>query len=575
MLKIYKFLKPYAASVTAIIILVFIQVMSDLYLPTLMSDIVNKGILGENVSYIMRTGGLMLLVAAGGVACAVLSSLLGSRASIGLGRILRSKVFGRVESFSLSEFDKFGASTLITRTTNDIIQIQTTTILIINMMIRAPLMAAGGTILAFSKDPGMTPVLAVALPLLAAIIVVIAKFGTPLFRSIQKKIDRINLIMRENLTGMRVIRAFDRGDYEEKRFDEASRDLTDTYIRVNRIVAFMIPAMMLVMNIVTLSIIWFGSMRIGDGSTNLGNLLAFMQYAMQILFSLLMFAAMFIMIPRAQAAADRINEVLAAHPQITDPENPISSGEAKGYVEFKDVSFSYPGAEQPVISGVSFLARPGETTAIIGGTGSGKSTVINLIPRFYDVTSGQVLIDGVDVRAMTQSQLRAKIGYVPQKAILFTGSIKDNLRYGRADADDLEIKRACITAQADDFISEFSDGYDTVLSEGGLNLSGGQKQRLSIARALVRRPEIYVFDDSFSALDFTTDAKLRTALRKETMESTVIIVAQRVGTVMNADRIIVLDEGRVAGIGTHTQLMESCEVYREIVSSQLSEEELK
>lgn len=575
MLKIYKFLKPYAASVTAIIILVFIQVMSDLYLPTLMSDIVNKGILGENVSYIMRTGGLMLLVAAGGVACAVLSSLLGSRASIGLGRILRSKVFGRVESFSLSEFDKFGASTLITRTTNDIIQIQTTTILIINMMIRAPLMAAGGTILAFSKDPGMTPVLAVALPLLAAIIVVIAKFGTPLFRSIQKKIDRINLIMRENLTGMRVIRAFDRGDYEEKRFDEASRDLTDTYIRVNRIVAFMIPAMMLVMNIVTLSIIWFGSMRIGDGSTNLGNLLAFMQYAMQILFSLLMFAAMFIMIPRAQAAADRINEVLSAHPQITDPENPISSGEAKGYVEFKDVSFSYPGAEQPVISGVSFLARPGETTAIIGGTGSGKSTVINLIPRFYDVTSGQVLIDGVDVRAMTQSQLRAKIGYVPQKAILFTGSIKDNLRYGRADADDLEIKRACITAQADDFISEFSDGYDTVLSEGGLNLSGGQKQRLSIARALVRRPEIYVFDDSFSALDFTTDAKLRTALRKETMESTVIIVAQRVGTVMNADRIIVLDEGRVAGIGTHTQLMESCEVYREIVSSQLSEEELK
>jgi ATP-binding cassette subfamily B protein len=316
-------------------------------------------------------------------------------------------------------------------------------------------------------------------------------------------------------------------------------------------------------------------MRIGDGSTNLGNLLAFMQYAMQILFSLLMFAAMFIMIPRAQAAADRINEVLAAHPQITDPENPVSSGEAKGYVEFKDVSFSYPGAEQPVISGVSFLARPGETTAIIGGTGSGKSTVINLIPRFYDVTSGQVLIDGVDVRAMTQSQLRAKIGYVPQKAILFTGSIKDNLRYGRADADDLEIKRACITAQADDFISEFSDGYDTVLSEGGLNLSGGQKQRLSIARALVRRPEIYVFDDSFSALDFTTDAKLRTALRKETMESTVIIVAQRVGTVMNADRIIVLDEGRVAGIGTHTQLMESCEVYREIVSSQLSEEELK
>lgn len=575
MLKIYKNLKPYAASVTAIIVLVFMQVMSDLYLPTLMSDIVNNGIMKEDVSYILSCGGLMLLVAAGGVACAVLSSFLGSRTAMSLGRILRSKTFSRVESFSLSEFDHFGASTLITRTTNDIIQIQMTTILIINMMIRAPLMAIGGSILAISKDPGMTVVLAVALPVLAIIIFVIAKLGTPLFRSIQSKIDRINLVMRENLTGMRVIRAFDRADYEKKRFDLANHDLTDTYIRVNRIVAFMVPTMMLVMNLVTLSIIWFGSIRIGDGSTNLGNLLAFMQYAMQILFSLLMFAAMFIMIPRAQAAADRINEVLETQPIIVDPEHSVSAGNIKGHVEFKDVAFSYPGAEQPVIEGVSFTARPGETTAIIGGTGSGKSTVINLIPRFYDVTSGELLVDGVDVRNMTQSELRAKIGYVPQKAMLFTGTIKDNLRYGREDASDDDIKRACVTAQADDFISGFSDGYDTVLSEGGLNLSGGQKQRLSIARALVRRAEIYVFDDSFSALDFKTDANLRSALRQETADSTVIIVAQRVGTVMNADRIIVLDEGRVAGIGTHEQLMDTCEVYREIVSSQLSEEELK
>ena len=575
MLKIYKNLKPYAASVTAIIVLVFMQVMSDLYLPTLMSDIVNNGIMKEDVSYILSCGGLMLLVAAGGVACAVLSSFLGSRTAMSLGRILRSKTFSRVESFSLSEFDHFGASTLITRTTNDIIQIQMTTILIINMMIRAPLMAIGGSILAISKDPGMTVVLAVALPVLAIIIFVIAKLGTPLFRSIQSKIDRINLVMRENLTGMRVIRAFDRADYEKKRFDLANHDLTDTYIRVNRIVAFMVPTMMLVMNLVTLSIIWFGSIRIGDGSTNLGNLLAFMQYAMQILFSLLMFAAMFIMIPRAQAAADRINEVLETQPIIVDPEHSVSAGNIKGHVEFKDVAFSYPGAEQPVIEGVSFTARPGETTAIIGGTGSGKSTVINLIPRFYDVTSGELLVDGVDVRNMTQSELRAKIGYVPQKAMLFTGTIKDNLRYGREDASDDDIKRACVTAQADDFISGFSDGYDTVLSEGGHNLSGGQKQRLSIARALVRRAEIYVFDDSFSALDFKTDANLRSALRQETADSTVIIVAQRVGTVMNADRIIVLDEGRVAGIGTHEQLMDTCEVYREIVSSQLSEEELK
>lgn len=574
MLKIYRNLKPYTLYICGILVLIFLQVMSDLYLPTLMSDIVNNGIMKEDINYIWRTGGFMLLIAGGGVICAIIASLLGSRSSIGLGRILRKKIFNRVESFSLHEFDKFGASTLITRTTNDIIQIQTVTIMIINMMIRAPLMAIGGTILAYSKDPGLTVILAVALPVLAAVIIIVAWKGMPLFKSVQFKLDKINLVMRENLTGIRVIRAFNRIDHEKKRFDQASTDLTNTYIKVNRIMAFMMPLMMLIMNLVTLSIIWFGSVRISNGDTNLGNLLAFMQYAMQIMFSFLMLSMMFVMIPRAQAAADRINEVLETEPEILDAKETRHANDESGYIEFKDVTFRYSGAEQPAVTGISFSAKPGETTAIIGGTGSGKSTIVNLMPRFYDIDSGEVLVDGVNVKEIPQAELRAKIGFVPQKAILFTGTISENLRYGKEDATDEEIQHAAEVAQATHFISQLNEGYDTVLSEGGLNLSGGQKQRLAIARALVRKPEIYVFDDSFSALDFKTDAKLRAALKEETADATVIIVAQRVGTVMDADRIIVLDDGKVAGIGTHKELMKDCEVYREIVSSQLSEEEL-
>lgn len=574
MLKIYKNLKPFTLSICAVLLFIFLQVISDLYLPTLMSDIVNNGILNEDISYIWQTGGFMLLIAAGGVLCAISASFLSARAALGLGRILRNKTFRQVEGFSLHEFDQFGSSTLITRTTNDIVQIQTVTILILNMMVRAPLMAIGGSILAYNQDPGLSRILLIVLPLTILMIALFMWKGMPLFKMIQAKLDKINLVLRENLIGMRVIRAFNRIDHEKARFDTASRDLTNNFIKVNRIMAFLMPLMMLLMNLVTLSILWFGSIRVDNGDTNLGSLMAFMQYAIQILFSLVMMTMMFIMIPRAQAAAERITRVLETSPEILDPPESRQAEGVTGCVEFRDVTFGYQGAEEPAISHISFAAKPGETTAIIGGTGSGKSTIVNLIPRFYDPGEGQVLVDGVDVREISQTELRAKIGFVPQKAVLFTGTISENLRYGKSDATDAEIAYAAKVAQAERFIAKMPDGYETVLAEGGQNLSGGQKQRLSIARALVRKPEIYIFDDSFSALDFKTDARLRAALKQETAASTVILVAQRVGTIMDADRIIVLDEGRIVGMGTHKELMDSCEVYREIVFSQLSKEDL-
>lgn len=574
MLKIYKNLKGYIPHICLILLLIFVQVLTDLYLPTLMSDIVNSGIMKNDVGYILHEGLIMISVAGVGIVCAVLASLLGSRVAIGLGSILRSKIFRHVEKFSLHEFDKFGSSTLVTRTTNDIVQIQTVTILIINMMLRAPLTAIGGLILAYHQDKGLTVIFAIALPFLAIVITILMSKAMPLFKQVQQKLDKINLVLRENLTGIRVIRAFNRIDHENARFDHANEDLTRTYITVNKIMAFLMPVLMFAMYVMQLAIIWFGSLRVGSGDMNIGALAAFIQYASLILINFIMLSIMFIFIPRGQAAAERISEVLETKPEILNPKHSKHADAEKGYVEFQNVSFCYHGAERPALQGVTFSARPGETTAIIGGTGSGKSTLVNLIPRFYDVSGGQVLIDGVDVREMAQEELRAKIGFVPQKAVLFTGTISENMRYGRKNATDEEIAHAADIAQASDFIHEMKEGYDTVLAEGGLNLSGGQKQRLSIARALVRRPEIYVFDDSFSALDFKTDAKLRTALKGETTQATVLIVAQRVGTVMNADRIIVLDDGQVAGVGKHDDLMKTCEVYREIVSSQLSEEEL-
>ena len=595
MLKLFRYLKPFTLSIIAVLALIFFQTIADLYLPTLMADIINNGVMSGDTGYILKTGGFMLLIAGAGVLFSIGVSFLSARISGGFGRSIRNSVFRRVESFSLHEFDKIGTATLITRTTNDITQIQMVTMMMMRMLIGAPVMAVGGIIMAMSKDKPLTLVLVVALPVLAGVVLLLAKKAIPLFKQMQVKIDRINLVLREKLTGVRVIRAFNRMEYENKRFEDANSDLTNTYIRVNRIMAFMMPSIMLIMNFTSIAILWFGIIRIDRGDMDIGALFAFIQYVMQVMFSMIMVAMMFIMVPRAQAAAVRVNEVLDTEPDIVDPENmgngeadstEVSSTEAgskndvvsaesvRGHVEFRDVTFRYHGAEQPAISNITFSAKPGEVTAIIGSTGSGKSTLVNLIPRFYDVQSGSVLIGGTDVREMSQQELRAKIGFVPQKAVLFTGSIADNIRYGKEDATMDEIIHAAETAQAMDFIREMEDGFDHVLAQGGTNVSGGQKQRLSIARALVRKPEIYVFDDSFSALDFKTDARLRAALKKEADDATMFIVAQRVGAVMDADRIIVLDNGMIAGMGRHKELMDSCEVYREIVSSQLSEEEI-
>ncbi|NJD01756.1 MAG: ABC transporter ATP-binding protein [Ruminiclostridium sp.] len=573
MLKLYRFLKPYSVLVAGVLTFVFLQTLGDLYLPTLMSDIINDGVMQGDTGKILQIGGLMLLITGGGAVCAIIASFLSSKAAVRLGTVLRSNMFKRVESFSLHEFDKIGTATLITRTTNDITQIQMVTVMIMRMMIAAPMMAIGGIIMALQKDRQLTLVLAVAIPVLGCVIALIASRMIPLFKLVQVKIDKINLVLREKLTGIRVIRAFNTVEREAGRFDAANADLTNNYIKVNRIMAFMMPSIMLVMSLTSLSILWFGGIRVSRNSMDLGALFAFTQYAMQIMFSMLMLAMMFIMVPRAQAAALRINEVLDTVPEITDAETTKDVFDGRGFIEFKDVVFSYHGAEEPALRDISFSARPGEVTAIIGSTGSGKSTLINLIPRFYDVDSGSVLIDGVDVREISQEALRAKIGFVPQKAVLFSGSISANIKFGNDDATGEEIMHAVEVAQAAGFISEMDGGYEHEIAQGGANISGGQKQRLSIARALVRRPEVYIFDDSFSALDFKTDARLRGALRKEIADATVIIVAQRVGTVMDADRIIVLDEGRIAGMGTHRELLYNCEVYREIVSSQLSEEE--
>lgn len=574
MIRLFRYLKPFAIYVVAAVVFLFGQAMAELYLPTLMSDVVNNGMLKGDTSYIYKYGAAMLAVALASGFCAIVSSLLSAIVGVGLGRELRNNIFKRVESYSLHEFDKIGTASLITRTTNDITQVQTVVIMGMRFLIYSPIMCIGGIIMALSKDKNLTLVLAVSIPTLALIIGSLAAFVVPLFQQLQKKLDKLNLVLRENLIGIRVIRAFNRLDTEKQRFSDANKDLTDNSIKVNKIMAAMQPIMMLAMNLTTVSIIWFGGLRIGSGKMQLGDMMAFLQYAMQIMFSIIMVSVMYVMVPRAQASAQRINEVLDMEPEILDPENPEKADKERGFVEFKDVKFIYPGAEEPAIEGITFSAKPGEVTAIIGGTGSGKSTLISLIPRFYDVSGGSILVDGVDVRSMTQKELRAKIGFVPQSAILFSGTITENIRFGKQDATDEEVAAAAKTAQAYEFISGMKDGYESEISQGGTNVSGGQKQRLSIARALSRKPEIYIFDDSFSALDFKTDAKLRAALKKETGDATMILVAQRVSTVMDADRIIVIDDGKIMGMGRHRELLNTCEVYREIVASQLSEEEI-
>jgi ATP-binding cassette subfamily B protein len=583
MIKLFKNLKPYTLIIILVMVFVFLQAFSEIYLPTLMADIVDTGVINGDVAYIIRIGGWMLLIAVIGMISAIFGSYWAAKVATGFGRDLRTKVFTKVESFSLEEFDEKGTASLITRTTNDITQIQQLVVML-RLFLRAPMLCIGSIIMAVSKDAKLSLLLVVILLILTLLIVLLSKKSMPLFKSMQIKLDQLNLVLRENLTGIRVIRAFNRDNYEKKRFHEANLDLTETAIKVNKLMAILMPLVMLIFNLTIIAILWFGSIRINSGSMQVGDLMAFIQYASQIMFSLIILAMMFILIPRASASAIRINEVLDIEPKIKDPmipeeselkmEEGARSEEGKrGYLEFDEVSFYYQGAEEPAIEKISFSAKPGEITAIIGGTGSGKSTLVNLIPRFYEVTSGRILVDGMDIRELTQEKLHAKIGLVPQKAVLFTGTVAENISFGTNDLSRDKIIRAAEVAQASEFISTLEQGYDSQIAQGGTNVSGGQKQQLSIARALAKHPEIYIFDDSFSALDFKTDAKLRQALKKETKEDTVLIIAQRVTTVMDADRIMVLDGGKIVGMGTHQDLIKTCEVYREIVASQLSEEE--
>ena len=570
MLKLLVFLRPYRAPVALVLALALAQSLSSLALPRLMADIVDDGIVPRDTRQIMIYGAAMLLMALVGTGTAVAGSYFSSRIASGFGRDVRNRIFDRVAHLSVHQFDQFSTASLITRTTNDTTQIQQVLIMMMTMVVTAPMMAIGGIALSLSQDARLARVLIAVIPIMGVVFFLIMRKAIPLFQQMQVKIDRLNLVLDEGLAGVRVIRAFHRNRHESRRFNAANRDLTDNAIAVNRLVSMLMPAMFFMMNLTAVAIIYVGARRIDAGQLQVGAMMSTMQYAVQILFSVFMVTAMFVTLPRAAASADRINAVLDVIPEVNDPAAPAALTAARGRVEFDEVSFQYPGAEEPALSGVSFIAQPGEVTAIIGGTGSGKSTLAGLLPRFYDVNGGRVLVDGVDVREMRQADLRAKIGYVPQKAVLFSGTIASNLRFGCEAATDGEIRRAAAIAQAAEFIDQKPEGYDAAVAQGGTNLSGGQKQRLAIARALVKRAEIYVFDDSFSALDFATDARLRAALRAETTQATVFIVSQRIGTVMNTDRIVVLDDGRVAGIGTHAELLASCAVYREIAESQAS-----
>ncbi|MBP2243304.1 ATP-binding cassette subfamily B protein [Cytobacillus eiseniae] len=573
MIKLLRHLSVYKWLIAAVLGLVFIQSMSELFLPTLMADIVDNGVVLGDTPYIWKIGGWMLLVSALGAIASVVASYYSSKAAMGLGRDIRRKVFNHVEKFSLQEFDEIGTASLITRTTNDITQVQQVVVMMLRMVVSAPIMLVGGIIMAVSKDAKLSLVMVFTMPVLIGSILLIFYKGMPLFQTVQKRLDRLNLVLRENLTGIRVIRAFNREPEEKVRLTQANMELTDVSIKVNKVMAFMMPVMMLVMNLTVVAIIWFGGIRIDNGAMQIGDLMAFIQYVMQIMFALVMASMMFVMIPRAAVSAKRINEVLNMKPSFLD-EGTLKADREQGMLEFEHVTFSYPGAEEPALVDISFKAKKGEVTAIIGGTGSGKSTLVNLIPRFYEASSGVIRVNGVDIKEAAQSEVRSKIGFVPQKSMLFTGTIAENIRFGKQDATQDEMEHAARIAQAEDFISQMKDGFEAEIEQGGSNLSGGQKQRLSIARALVRKPDLYIFDDSFSALDFKTDAKLRKALKEETTHATMLIVAQRVSTVVDADRIIVLENGRIAGMGTHEELLETNEVYREIALSQLSEEEI-
>ena len=568
-----QYLAPYKGPLALVVALLFVQAIATLYLPALNGDIINNGVAKGDTDYILSTGMLMLGISLLVVITAIIAVFFGSRTGMAFGRDVRSAIFRKVESFSQAELNRFGTPSLITRNTNDVQQVQMVVLLGLNMMIIAPILAIGGVILALQQDVPLSGILVVILPLMALIVGILMSRALPLFQAMQKKVDRVNQVTRESLAGIRVIRAFVRTDHEQERFDVANRDLTDTALRVNRLFAVMIPTVMLIFNLSSVAILWFGSIRVDSGQMPIGNLIAFLQYVMQILFAVMMAVFMFVMVPRGIVSSGRIQEVLRTTPTIDDKPEPIAAPPAIGALSFEDVEFRYPGAQDPVLRDITLEIQPGRTTAIVGSTGSGKSTLINLIPRFYDVTEGSLELDGVDVRDVRREELWARIGLVPQKAFLFSGTIASNLRFGKADATDDELWTALRIAQAESFVRDLPDGLESPVSQAGANFSGGQRQRLAIARALVKRPAVYVFDDSFSALDLRTDANLRAALAREIQGATIVIVAQRVGTIMTADRIVVLDGGTIVGVGTHDGLLETCETYREIVDSQLGAEE--
>ena len=528
------------------------------------------------IGYMLRTGGKMLALAALGMMISMMVGFLASKVGASTGRDLRGKVFHKVVEFSNGEFDKFSTASLITRSTNDIQQIQMLTVMILRMVLYAPIMGIGGVFKVFRTNVSMSWIIGLAVVLIAMVVVVLFVVAMPKFKILQNLVDRLNLVTREILTGLPVIRAFSTEKHEEERFDKANRDLTKTNLFVNRAMTFMMPTMMLIMNAISILIVWVGANGINDGQMQVGDMMAFIQYTMQIIMAFLMICMISIMLPRAAVSATRVDEVLTSTTLINDPKQPKHfRKEGKGVVTFDHVSFRYPGAEEDVLHDISFVAKPGETTAIIGSTGSGKSTMVNLIPRFYDVTEGKITIDGEDIRNVTQHELREQLGYVPQKGVLFSGTIASNILYGNPDGSEAEMLEAAKVAQASEFIEEKSKRYDSRISQGGGNVSGGQKQRLSIARAIAKDPKIFIFDDSFSALDYKTDVTLRKALKEHTVDSTVIIVAQRISTILHAEQIIVLDEGKIAGIGTHQELLKNCDVYYQIAASQLSEKELE
>lgn len=570
-----KYYIRYIPLIALILAFLFGQAMCELALPGYMSDIINNGIVKGDMDYIKKTGFIMIAVSAATVVCAIMGSFLSSRVAASSSRDIRKSLFKRVMGFSAAELEDFSTASLITRSTNDVQMVQQASVMTLRMACFAPIMGIGAVIKALDTSVSLSWTVGLALAAIIGIMLFAFLLIMPKFQVLQKKLDKLNLIMKERLSGILVIRAFTTEKKEENRFDEANKDLTKINLFVNKAMSFMMPALVFVMNGVSILIIWAGAHLIEADELMIGDMLAYLQYAMHVIMSFLFITMMFIMIPRAFVSAQRIGAVLDVKPTITDKEEPCELDNPKGTVEFKNVSFAYPDAEEKTLSDISFKAEPGKTTAIIGGTGSGKSSLISLIPRFYDVTEGTITIDGMDIRDVSQHELREQIGFVPQKGLLFSGTIGTNLKYGKEDADIEEMTEAAETAQAMEFIKEKEAGFDEEVAQGGVNVSGGQKQRLSIARALVKKPKIYIFDDSFSALDFKTDKVLRKALEEKVGDSTIIIVAQRINTILEADQIIVLDEGRLAGRGTHSELMNTCEVYREIALSQLSEDELE